>query len=356
VAHLEALVEQVAGDASVPGPAAEGFSRRRMLRNGLGLSAAAVAGIGMLDAVGSSAAANDGDAVTIAATKSPSAAASAATRILNPSTSTHSPVLFQVDNTTNRTVAPPADTRAAIVATFAGNDDAPTQQSAVLGVAEVGTGVEGRSEAFRGVSGVTLGGAGVHGETTGFAGIGVEGVAEGGVGVSATATTGKAVVATSDSGEAIHATSTSNIAIVGNTVADFGVVGNAVTGTGVGANGATGVLAVGSGVGIDSSSAHGIAVKASSTDGTGVSSTSTSGTALSGTSGSAVGVSATSTSGVGARLQGGAAAVRLVPQGAAGHPTAGSHQRGELLVDARGKPWLCTKSGTPGTWRQLALV
>ena len=108
-----------------------------MLRNGLGLSAAAVAGVAALDALGSSAAAADGDAVLVAQTMSPTAAGSAPTRILNPSTSTHAAVLFQVDNTTDATLSLPTNTTAAIAATIAGHDDNPKNQSAVLGLSEL---------------------------------------------------------------------------------------------------------------------------------------------------------------------------------------------------------------------------
>jgi hypothetical protein len=114
----------------------------------------------------------------------------------------------------------------------------------------------------------------------------------------------------------------------------------------VGATGGTGVLTHGTTVGVDASTQSGIAVKAASTSGTAVSVTSESGS----------GLVVASTSGVGARLKGGTAAVRLVPQPTAGAPSSGTHQRGELLVDSKGKAWLCTTGGTPGTWRQIAFV
>jgi hypothetical protein len=106
VAHLESLVERLTGTRTVVRPASpppsssSGVDRRRMLRNGLGLSAAAVAGVGMLDAVDSTATAADGDSVTVAATVSPSDATSDPTRILNPSSDVHATALFQVDNST----------------------------------------------------------------------------------------------------------------------------------------------------------------------------------------------------------------------------------------------------------------
>src|SRR5215212_2378511 len=87
VAHLESLVERLTGARTDARRAsgqrsAQGVDRRRMLRNGLGLSAAAVAGVGMLDAVGSSAAAADGDAVQVGQTVLPTSVTSDPTRIL----------------------------------------------------------------------------------------------------------------------------------------------------------------------------------------------------------------------------------------------------------------------------------
>ena len=180
----------------------------------------------MADALGSSAAADDGDAVKVAQTVSPTSAASDPTRITNPSTETHATALLQLDNLTDETVTFPDLTKAALVATFAGHDGGPVNGVGVLGLTTFGTGVEGRSDGYRGVSGWSLG-VGVHGEGAGGGSTGVEGIATSGVGVSATATTGKALVATSDSGEAVYATSTDNVAIYGN--GSFGVVGNGVS-------------------------------------------------------------------------------------------------------------------------------
>jgi hypothetical protein len=81
LAHLETLVERLTGarrvirrdSATTPPPPAAGLDRRRMIRNGLGLSAAAVAGVGMTDAVGSSAAADTGDPVLVGQSVAPTA-------------------------------------------------------------------------------------------------------------------------------------------------------------------------------------------------------------------------------------------------------------------------------------------
>lgn len=416
VAHLESLVERLTGSSPQVVPqrvsaaddaASPGVDRRRMLRNGLGLSAAAVAGIGMLDAVGSPAAADDGDAIQVAQTASPTAATSDPTRIVNPSSQVHSTVLFQVDNTTDSSISLPADTSAAIVATIAGHDDDPTDQAAVLGLAEFGTGVDGRSEGYVGVSGTSTFAVGVSGTSTD--GTGVQATSDSGPALTATSTSGRGIVATSDSGEAIHATSTSNVAITGKGA--FGIVGNGTGssgGVGVGASGGTGVLTHGDGIGLDATSQNGVAVKATSTSGTGVQATSGSGSAMSGTSTSASGVSGVSTTGTGVRARsssgtaldarsdsaagvsaasGGAAAavaaantgtgpairatagtgvgasfsgrtapIRLVPHSTVGHPKSGRHQRGEIVLDHAGALWVCTKPGTPGRWKKVAFA
>jgi predicted NBD/HSP70 family sugar kinase len=46
-----------------------------------------------------------------------------------------------------------------------------------------------------------------------------------------------------------------------------------------------------------------------------------------------------------------------VPQAVAGAPNDGlQHEIGEMVVDANGSLFLCVAKGTPGTWRQVALV
>jgi hypothetical protein len=369
VAHLESLVERLTTTQvpSIPAGATAprrdsstltseaGFDRRRVLRNGLGLSAAAVTGVGLVDAAGSAAAASDGDAVTIAATRSPTSAASAPTRILNPSASTHSPVLFQVDNSTDSPPTPPAGSKAAIVATYSGADDAgPTDGAAIRALTQAHVGVHGYSEGSTGVRGESFGAEGVHGISN--VGAGVSAVSATGPGLTATSDSGRGIEATTTTGEAIRATSTGNIAIVGNATADFGVVGNSTTGTGVGATGVTGVLTHGDTIGVDSSSADGIGVRATATSGTGIEATSDSGVGIVARSTDGTGLDVRSEAGIGGTFWGGAAAIRLAPRATAGHPTSGAHRRGELVVDSRGRLWLCTKGGSPGTWKQLAFV
>jgi len=74
------------------------------------------------------------------------------------------------------------------------------------------------------------------------------------------------------------------------------------------------------------------------------------------TEGHGYALDASSRLGVAARFIGASAAVQLFPHKHAGHPTHGHHEQGELLVDADGRLWLCTKTGTPGTWRRLAFA
>src|SRR5205814_8579805 len=59
-----------------------------------------------------------------------------------------------------------------------------------------------------------------------------------------------------------------------------------------------------------------------------------------------------STSGTGPAIeaQGGRAQLFLQPAATAGPPTTNGHFIGEVFVDSAGVHWLCTATGTPGTW------
>jgi hypothetical protein len=52
----------------------------------------------------------------------------------------------------------------------------------------------------------------------------------------------------------------------------------------------------------------------------------------------------------GASLYGALAPLFLNPAGSAGHPTSGSHVKGEVYVDSLGALWQCITSGAPGKW------
>jgi hypothetical protein len=58
--------------------------------------------------------------------------------------------------------------------------------------------------------------------------------------------------------------------------------------------------------------------------------------------------------GYGVVAQGGKAQMRLLPKSRAGKPTTGYHQQGELYLDSAGTLFICTASGTPGTWRKVS--
>jgi hypothetical protein len=57
--------------------------------------------------------------------------------------------------------------------------------------------------------------------------------------------------------------------------------------------------------------------------------------------------------GYGGQFRGGKAQLRLTPQATNGRPTTGTHNTGEIYLDARGTLFVCTASGTPGTWRRV---
>jgi len=68
------------------------------------------------------------------------------------------------------------------------------------------------------------------------------------------------------------------------------------------------------------------------------------------TNGSGPGLGGSSAQGYGVEAQGGLAPLHLVPAGAAGSPTGGTHIVGELFVDSDGVLYSCQAAGTPGTW------
>ena len=50
------------------------------------------------------------------------------------------------------------------------------------------------------------------------------------------------------------------------------------------------------------------------------------------------------------------AGVQLTPAGSAGAPASGTHALGELHLDSANILWQCTTAGTPGTWKQFAVM
>ena len=77
------------------------------------------------------------------------------------------------------------------------------------------------------------------------------------------------------------------------------------------------------------------------------------GPGVAGDSGGGPGIVGNSISGYGAQFGGGKAQMRLVPKSTAGKPKAGAHLKGEIYVDSNGAIFVCTKGGTPGTWRKV---
>jgi hypothetical protein len=57
--------------------------------------------------------------------------------------------------------------------------------------------------------------------------------------------------------------------------------------------------------------------------------------------------------GYGGLFEGGKAQLRLVPATTAGKPTTGAHTKGEIYMDSAGSLFVCTASGTPGTWKKI---
>ena len=55
----------------------------------------------------------------------------------------------------------------------------------------------------------------------------------------------------------------------------------------------------------------------------------------------------------GAKFAGSRAQLLLVPKGTAGRPTTGAHTKGEISMDSAAALFVCTASGTPGTWRKV---
>jgi len=70
--------------------------------------------------------------------------------------------------------------------------------------------------------------------------------------------------------------------------------------------------------------------------------------------GNLIGLKGESTNGYGGHFQGARAQVKLLPNPNVGRPTTGGHQQGELFLDSAAKLFICTVSGTPGTWRKVA--
>jgi len=78
-------------------------------------------------------------------------------------------------------------------------------------------------------------------------------------------------------------------------------------------------------------------------------------TGLRGVSPNGAGVFGEGGSGYGGVFKGVRAQVRLTPTGRIGKPTTGAHQVGELYLDKVGTLFICTVTGTPGTWKKVTV-
>ena len=191
----------------------------------------------------------------------------------------------------------------------------------------IGTGSGVHGEGGIGVHGQTeiTGNGAVYGQHTGGQGYGVVGDGRGNAsaGVLGRNPFGQGVRGMGSIGVQGKSEITGNAAVHGQhtgTGEGYGVVGD---GVGVGA----GVL------GRNSSTNAGIGVKGQ---------------------GNIIGVKGESTNGYGGHFQGARAQVKLLPHPNSGRPTTGVHQQGELFLDSAARLFICTASGTPGTWRKVA--
>jgi len=253
----------------------------------------------------------------------------------------------------------------------------------VYGFSKSGYGIRGQSTHADGVygtgesSGVTgesLKGYGVYGSGA----YGAWGYSKGGTGVVGTLTgdfptatcavyadggsAGDGLVATS-SGVGVDASSTGSDGVRGST---SGTNKAGLAGTGAGP-GCAGVYGNGTAAGAFGYSETGIGVWGSLTGATtssiraavygdggsadhGVLGATEGGTGVRGTAGTGDGVSGSSSSGRGGVFTGGAAQIALTPAPTTGAPTMDPHKAGDLFLDTDANLYICTKSGSPGTW------
>lgn len=63
-----------------------------------------------------------------------------------------------------------------------------------------------------------------------------------------------------------------------------------------------------------------------------------------------------SPNGLGGVFGGGRAQLKLNPNATTGRPTTGTHQTGELFMNSTCELFICSRSGSPGTWRKVQTV
>jgi hypothetical protein len=166
------------------------------------------------------------------------------------------------------------------------------------------------------------------------------GTADGlGVDITATGSTASAIWARHNGdGNAVDA------AILNPNSSKAAVYGYAGGGTGVEGHGVVGLHGIdenGGGTGVLGESSSGIGLYGHSSGGRAVYGYTDSGTGIYGWGGSA---------GIALLGYAGRAQMLLQPGSFAGHPTSGTHDKGEVYCDSDGAHWVCIATGTPGTW------
>lgn len=151
-------------------------------------------------------------------------------------------------------------------------------------------------------------------------------------------------------GAGMYGVSDGGRGVVGEGFNSAGVVGRGLVGV-VGESGAPGYSGV---YGLHTDAGAGVIGDANAADQAGVLGRNGAGHGLRGRGRIGVVGESVSIGGYGGQFEGGKAQLRLVPRGAAGKPTTGSHLKGEMLLDRNATLWICTVAGTPGTWRKVS--
>lgn len=248
-----------------------------------------------------------------------------------------------------------------------------SEEIGVDGTSKGGIGVRGMSQTNDGIVGVSDGdrksgvfgdnrnekenesGSGVTGRTASPRGSGVFGFSDaGGIGVRGFSNSNDGIVGVS-SGERKSGVFGDHLQEKG---AVFGVSGRTLSPDGAGINGFSD-----RGIGVRGASItnHGVVGSSKFKDKSGVfgfhNEPAEAGFGVSGASDSPLGAGVNGFSvGYGGQFSGDRAPLRLEPAAAAGHPTTGFHQKGELYVDVKGDLFYCKDDGTPGTWFLVQLT
>jgi len=188
------------------------------------------------------------------------------------------------------------------------------------------------------------GSAGVLGRNSsaGFQAFGVKGETQDGVGVKGIGKNGVVGESPKLDHAAVYGkhTGSSGYGVVGDGKGGTGagVLGRNSSGTGVWGEGKTGVVG-------RSSTQSGVSGQHTGNGGTGVEGV--------GRGASSAGVAGVNYDGYGGSFFGGKAPLALAPGITTGKPTTGAHRAGEIFLDSAATLFVCTESGTPGTWRRV---